>query len=152
MDDVQMIDLVSGMKAVLSSNFVLYLKTHSAHWNVRGMFFSELHKMFGDQYQDLREATDEIAEKIRMMDANVTLTPQDQLSMSVIDAAQPLQDASGYCRTLMNDHQRMISLLNKVFEIAEAENNQAVMDFLAARIDAHLKMRWFLKATTDSVA
>lgn len=152
MDDYDMIDLVGGMKAVLSSNFVLYLKTHSAHWNVRGMFFAQLHDMFGKQYEELWAATDEIAEKIRMMDAAVTLTPQDQLSMSVIDSAQNLQDASGYCRTLMNDHQRMIVLLNKVFEVAEAEKNQAVMDFLAARIDAHLKMRWFLKATIDNVS
>lgn len=152
MSELHMIDLVSGMKVALSSNFVLYLKTHAAHWNVRGMFFSELHKMFGKQYENLWEATDEIAEKIRMMDTNVTITPQDQIAMSVIDSNQEIQDAAGYCRTLMEDHERMILLLNKVFGLAEVEHNQAVMDYLASRIDAHAKMRWFLKATIENVS
>lgn len=145
-------NLVDGLRVLLASNFVLYLKTHAAHWNVKGMFFHELHKMFGEQYQDLWENVDEIAERIRQLDADVTLTPQDQMSLSVIEPAQNIQDATGYVRTLMNDHNRMIVLLNKVFKIAEADDNQAVMNYLADRLDAHSKMRWFLKATIDRVS
>ena len=142
-------NLVNGLKVLLASNFVLYLKTHSAHWNVKGMFFKELHELFGDQYQDLWNNVDTIAEKIRMLDADVTLTPDEQRSMSVVEPDQAIQDGVGYCKTLLNDHNRMIMLLNKVFVLAEAENNQAVMNYLAERMDAHAKHRWFLKATID---
>lgn len=141
--------LVDGLRVYLASNFVLYLKTHAAHWNVRGMFFFELHKMFGEQYQDMWNVVDEIAEKIRQLDADVTLTPQEQQMLSIIDADQAIMDGSGYCKVLLSDHNRMIMLLNKVFALAEAENNQAVMDFISARLDAHAKMRWFLKSTID---
>ena len=41
----------------------------------------------------------------------------------------------------------MIELLTNVFAIAEQSNNQAVMNYLADRLDAHAKMRWFIKAT-----
>jgi len=142
-------NLVDGLRVLLASNFVLYLKTHAAHWNVRGMFFLELHKMFEDQYNDLWENVDAIAEKIRELDALITLTPQEQMSLSIIDPEQTIRDGVGYIKVLLNDHNRMIVLLNKVFVLAQSENNQAVMNYLADRLDAHAKMRWFLKAMVD---
>jgi starvation-inducible DNA-binding protein len=142
-------NLVDGLRVLLASNFVLYLKTHAAHWNVRGMFFLELHKMFEDQYNDLWENVDTIAEKVRELDALITITPQEQMSLSIIDPEQTIRDGVGYIRVLLNDHNRMIILLNKVFALAQAENNQAVMNYLADRLDAHAKMRWFLKAMVD---
>jgi starvation-inducible DNA-binding protein len=140
-------NLTDALRVLLATNFVLYLKTHFIHWNVTGMFFPELHKMFEEQYNDLWLNTDTIAEKIRQLDCAVTLTPQDQITLSVVDPAQQLGHPKDYLRTLLNDHQRMLLLLNKVFAIAEQSNNQAVMNYLAERMDAHAKMRWFIKAT-----
>jgi len=144
-------NLVDGLRVLLASNFVLYLKTQAAHWNVRGMFFPELHKMFGDQYEDMWNNVDVIAEKIRQLDHDVTLTPQEQISLSIIDPSQQIHDGAGYVITLLNDHEKMLFLLNKIFAIAETCKNQAVMDYLAERMDQHSKMRWFLKATSERV-
>jgi starvation-inducible DNA-binding protein len=41
---------------------------------------------------------------------------------------------------------QVIELLNKTFQIAEQENQQGIMDFLAARIDAHGKHGWMLRS------
>lgn len=139
--------LIDGLRVLLASNFVLYLKIHAAHWNVKGMFFYELHKLFEKQYEDLWENTDTIAEKIRQLDSMVSLTPQDQVSLSMINPDQSVMDGKGYVLSFIQDHERMIFLLNKVFALAEAEGNQAIMNYLADRLDAHAKMRWFLKAS-----
>lgn len=141
--------LVDGLRVLLASNFVLYLKTHAAHWNVRGMFFYEIHKLFEKQYEDLWENVDTIAEKIRELDSFATITPTDQQRLSIIDSDQTPTEAKDYILTLLRDHERMILLLEKVFALAEAENNQAVMNYLADRLDAHAKMRWFLKASAN---
>lgn len=141
--------LIDGLRVLLASNFVLYLKTHAAHWNVTGMFFYELHKLFELQYQELWENVDTIAEKIRELDSTVTITPQEQQTLSIIDSNQAIMDGKNYVETLLQDHERMIFLLNKVFKLAEAENNQAVMNYIADRLDAHAKMRWFLKASAN---
>lgn len=141
--------LVDGLRILLASNFVLYLKTHSAHWNVRGMFFYEIHKLFEKQYEDLWENVDTIAEKIRELDSFATITPVEQQRLSIIDADQTPNEAKEYVLILLRDHERMIMLLNKVFALAEAENNQAVMNYIADRLDAHAKMRWFLKASAN---
>lgn len=142
-------NLIDGLRVLLASNFVLYLKIHAAHWNVKGMFFYELHKLFETQYQDLWENVDTIAEKIRELDAMVTITPSEQQSQSMIDPNQDILEGKEYVLTFIKDHERMIFLLNKVFTLAEAEGNQAIMNYLAERLDAHAKMRWFLKASAN---
>lgn len=145
-------NLVDGLKILLASNFTFYLKLHAAHWNVRGMFFLELHTLFENQYQNLWENTDIIAEKIRQLDCDVCLTAQDQITCSVIEHDQAVNSASGYLQIFLNDHNRMIMLLNKVFKLAEAEQNQAIMNYLADRLDQHAKMRWFIRASLDKIS
>ena len=46
---------------------VLTLKTRSAHWNVSGAGFFELHILFDSQYKQLNDISDEIAERARML-------------------------------------------------------------------------------------
>lgn len=147
-----MSQLTDILKIVLASNFVLYLKTHSAHWNVTGMFFYELHNLFEVQYKELYENVDVIAEKIRQLDCSVSLTPHDQLNLSLITPEQPVLSGKEYVRVLFNDHNRMIMLLNKAFSIAEECQDQAIMNYIADRLDSHAKMRWFLKSSLSKFA
>ena len=47
---------------------------------------------------------------------------------------------------LYANNQQLIDLLNQTFAVAESENQQGIMDFLAARIDAHGKHGWMLRS------
>jgi len=142
-------NLVEALSVYLNSNFVLYTKTHSYHWNVTGPVFMELHKMFEDQYVNLWDNVDTIAEKIRQLDTPIAITPQTQLTLSIIDPQVDLTTDFGYVARLCMDHNRMIVLLNQVFDVAEESDNQAVMNYIADRLDWHHKQRWFLKATLE---
>ena len=57
----------NGLSRMLADSFFLYLKTHNYHWNVTGPMFQTLHVMFMDQYTELWNALDEIAERIRSL-------------------------------------------------------------------------------------
>ena len=57
----------NGLARMLADSFCLYLKTHNYHWNVKGPMFQTLHVMFMDQYTELWNALDEIAERIRSL-------------------------------------------------------------------------------------
>ena len=59
-----------GLSKLLSDTFMLYLKTHNFHWNVRGPMFQTLHLMFETQYTELWTSIDIIAERIRSLDAD----------------------------------------------------------------------------------
>jgi len=38
--------IVQSLSRLLADTYVLYLKTHSFHWNVEGPMFQTLHQMF----------------------------------------------------------------------------------------------------------
>ncbi len=52
---------------MLADTYSLYLKTHNFHWNVEGPMFNTLHLMFMEQYTELWNALDAIAERIRSL-------------------------------------------------------------------------------------
>src|ERR1700742_4058129 len=56
-----------ALSQVLADTYVLYLKTHAYHWNVTGPLFASLHTMFDTQYNELHDAADTIAERIRAL-------------------------------------------------------------------------------------
>src|SRR3954468_5990595 len=59
--------IADGLSRVLADTYTLYLKTHNFHWNVTGPMFQTLHVLFETQYNELWQATDEIAERIRAL-------------------------------------------------------------------------------------
>jgi len=146
------VNLVQALTVYLNSNFVLYTKTHSYHWNVSGPLFFELHTLFEQQYNNLWENVDTIAEKIRQLDEPVAITPKTQQIYSIIDPHVEIMEELDYVYRLYMDQNRMIGLLNRVFDIAESVDDQAVMNYIAERLDYHKKQRWFLKATLDRVS
>ena len=73
-------EIAAGLSRLLADTYVLYGKTHGFHWNVTGPMFNTLHLMFMDQYTELWNSLDEIAERIRALGV---VTPT---------AARPLPD------------------------------------------------------------
>src|SRR4026208_801543 len=59
--------IARGLSRVLADTYSLYLKTHNFHWNVEGPMFNTLHLMFMDQYTELCNALDAVAERIRSL-------------------------------------------------------------------------------------
>jgi starvation-inducible DNA-binding protein len=64
--------LTDSLYQVLADSFALLSLTHLAHWNVEGPGFFALHTAFQTQYEELFIAIDEIAERIRALDAYAT--------------------------------------------------------------------------------
>ncbi len=59
--------IAAGLSQLLADTFTLYLTTHNFHWNVTGPMFNSLHTMFMEQYTELWNAVDPIAERIRSL-------------------------------------------------------------------------------------
>ena len=62
-------EVIEGLQTVLSDSYALMAQTHLAHWNVEGPNFFQLHTAFQTQYEELFGAIDEIAERVRALDA-----------------------------------------------------------------------------------
>src|SRR5690606_2191184 len=60
-------EVCKSLSRLLADSYLLYLKTQNYHWNVTGKLFQPLHVLFEEQYKDLAEAIDTIAERIRAL-------------------------------------------------------------------------------------
>ena len=61
----QRAEIVEILHTLLADEYVLYTKTRNYHWNVTGSNFSELHKFFETQYDELDIIIDDVAERVR---------------------------------------------------------------------------------------
>src|SRR5215212_8022262 len=61
--------VIDGLNLVLADSYALMALSHLAHWNVEGSDFFPLHKAFEEHYENLFAAVDEVAERVRALDA-----------------------------------------------------------------------------------
>ncbi len=45
--------IAEGLSTIMADTYLLLIKTHNYHWNVRGAMFNSLHLMTEAQYNDL---------------------------------------------------------------------------------------------------
>jgi starvation-inducible DNA-binding protein len=135
------------LNVALSNTVVLYFKTRNYHWNVTGMQFAPLHALFEQQYDQLEEAIDEIAERIRQI-GGVPFATLDEYKRAAVLDEQPgvLYPAVQMVRNLLDDHETVIRALRANADTADELGDMGTNDFLIGLMQAHEKMAWFLRA------
>lgn len=139
--------LHKALKVAFASEFSFYLKAHNFHWNVTGPFFSQLHDLFGKIYEEVYGSIDQFAEEIRSAGAFVPASYTRFSMLSEIDDQTSIPDDGDMVRILLEDSDKMVKILKFVFDIATAQGEEGLADFIAGRMDAHRKHSWMLKAT-----
>ena len=138
--------VVEALTGVLSDSFVLYYKTHSSHWNVEGAQFKSLHDLFMEQYTGLWNALDEIAERIRALDAYAPVSMKELMKSASLDESGQNRDAMQMVRDLADDNEHLASSLSRAISLADEANDQATADLLTARLGQHEKAAWMLRS------
>jgi starvation-inducible DNA-binding protein len=100
--------LIQQMRTILGSNFGLYFKSHSFHWNIEGADFVQYHKFLGKLYEQVFNNTDLIAEKIRMLGSYAPTSLSRMLELSDIEESQSIPEAINMFRELEKDNERFI--------------------------------------------
>lgn len=138
--------LVQGLEQVLAETYALYLKTQNYHWNVTGMHFHSLHAFFEEQYKALASAVDEIAERIRTLDAPAPGSFKEFQQLSTL--SEPIQDGNdkSMLEDLLNSHKTLSTTLQSTWEVADSSGDEVTADFLVDRLSEHRQFSWMLKA------
>ena len=139
-------EVVEALSKLLASTYTLYIKTHNYHWNVTGPMFSTLHILFEAHYTELASAVDEIAERIRALDAFApgSCTAFSKLSAVKEENAHPT--ALEMIKNLASDQKAVDSVARSVIEAADAAGDQASVDLATRRQEVHEKNAWMLRS------
>lgn len=137
---------IKALEQILADSYALYFKTQNYHWNVEGAEFRSLHLLFEGQYEDLAESLDELAERIRTLDAKVPAL-SNLIKLTSIDEPNPNAKANEMLKNLEKDQKIIIDTLYKGLKIAQAEGDEGTADIIIGRIKVHEKNRWMLKSS-----
>lgn len=144
--------VIDILNARLSDTVTLYVKTRKYHWNVRGIEFAQLHEFFEEQYDQLEEAMDEIAERVRQVGGIALGTMEEFLQTTALKEQPGVNpEAEEMIRDLLHDHETVIKQLRQdVDATADEHHDMGTSDFLTGLMETHEKMAWMLRSHLES--
>ena len=140
--------LIAQLRTILGTNFALYFKAHSYHWNVEGPDFPEYHGFLGDFYNAVFDQTDDIAEHLRRLDTYAPVSLSRMMELSDIEEDVNIPAPIGMFSNLRRDNDRYIIHLRAGIAAADAAGEPAVSNFLQDILGKHQKHAWMLRSIT----
>jgi starvation-inducible DNA-binding protein len=130
----------------------MYFKIHSYHWNVEGIEFSQYHDFYANLYQDIYNSIDPVAENIRKLGEYTPISISELHNFKTIEENTDRVDLiKDQLATLIVDNDKVIESLNKVFDLATAQKEQGLANFVADRLDTHKKHGWMIRASAKKI-
>lgn len=144
--------LADLLNVALANTYVLYAKVQGFHWNVTGPMFFSVHKMTEEQYEDLAQSIDEVAERIRAIGFKAPTTLARFLKDAEIDEEPSNPDAAAMVEMLAADHAAVAKSLRDAVQEAEKLDDVFTADLLTSRIGKHEQYAWMLRASVQKTA
>jgi starvation-inducible DNA-binding protein len=144
--------IADALSRMLADSYILYLKTHNFHWNVTGPMFQTLHVMFMQQYTELWNALDLIAERIRALGYPAPGSYKRYVELSTIEEEDGVPAAHDMIRQLVAGQEAVTRTARAAFKVADGADDQPTADLLTQRMEIHEKNAWMLRSLLEDGA
>ena len=136
------------LNVVLADEFVLYTKTRNYHWNVTGDQFSELHRLFNEQYDELNQIVDDVAERVRTVNGVAAGSMAEFLELARLkESPSGSLTAPHMIGNLLSDYEKLIDFLRDDLTIClEKYHDVGTNNFLTDLLERHEKTAWMLRS------
>ena len=116
------------------------------HWNVKGMAFAPLHELFQTIYEDHFTAQDDLAERIRSLDAHAEGTLAGMITRSKVKEHDGHATDKEMITAMLDAQETLASTLAGTGALAAEHGDTLTEDLCIARGQEHEKFAWFLRA------
>lgn len=138
--------LTAECSKILADTQILYMMTRHCHWNLVDPRFISLHKFFEEQYEQLAEGVDVIAEHIRQLGRPAPASMKEYLRLTSLKEINQELSGDDMIEVLAEGHEALIHSIRKAIKKADTLNDIATSDMLTDRIREHLKQAWMLRS------
>jgi riboflavin synthase len=139
-------EIADKLAIFTADTFVLYVKTLNFHWNMKGAQFFMFHKLLEEQYKNMAEAIDDLAERIRMLGAHAPASMKQFLKLATLEESHAKLSQEEMIKELVHDHESLEASCQKLIEYVDECLDQGSSDLLAERIRFHAKHGWLLRS------
>ncbi len=145
----QRLAIAAHLSRLLADTYVLYLKTHNFHWNVKGPRFRELHLMWEEQYTAMWTDIDIIAERIRALGEPAPATYKRFMELASIEETEGVPTANEMLQLLLDGHEAVVRTVRSGLQAASEANDEVTVGLLAQRLEFHEKTAWMLRTSRE---
>lgn len=140
-------EVAKAFSRMVAETYLLLVKTHGFHWNVRGPLFKPLHDLFEQQYRELFEAADVLAERVRALGFFAPGSTADFAELAETREQRDIPDAEAMVRELAADHERLAAAFREIAQLCERVGDLASQDIANERVQVHDKAAWMLRSS-----
>lgn len=135
------------LNILLADEYVLYTKTLKFHWNVKGKWFGPLHKLFNDQYQQLLDIVDTIAERVRMLGFGAAASLKEFSDLATLSEEPMIVKTDvEMIKLLLQGHEHVIREIRDFIEKIRETNDSGLENILQDIMAKHEKNAWMLRS------
>jgi starvation-inducible DNA-binding protein len=140
-------EIAALLHALLADEYILYTKTRKAHWNVSGPHFVPYHQFFEEQYDQLAERIDEVAERSLKLGIKVPATLAEFSKLTrLAEAPGESPSPTELVKGLLHDHETLIRQLRTDLKTAAELGDDGTADFFTGLMEQHEKQAWMLRS------
>jgi len=142
--------VADALGVVLADTYMLFIKTQGVHWNVTGPTFMGVHTLTEEQYENMYQAIDGLAERIRALGHKAPASYTKYGELSSIRDKDEVQTVQQMLDMLIADHETAVLNMRAATEWCEEKNDYVTADMLTARMSWHEQAVWMLKSMASN--
>lgn len=138
--------IADALNQCVAETAVTTMLAQNFHWNVTGMAFGPLHDLFQKIYEDHFVAQDDLAERVKALNAHAEGTLAGMLKRSKIDEHDGHAKAEEMIKVMLAAQETLAATLAGAGELAASHGDTLTEDMCIARGQTHEKFAWFLRS------
>lgn len=144
-------EVAEVLKTALADTFSLMVATQGVHWNVQGPLFYSIHKLTEEQYQEMFDAVDDLAERIRALGFPAPVSVSSLIEGATVPegtfAREDGEVLENQIELLIEANEQIAQTLRSAVEKVDELRDIRTSDMLADRIGVHEQNAWMLRST-----
>ena len=139
-------EIVEALNQSVAETVVTTMLAQNFHWNVTGMAFGPLHKLFQEIYEDHFEAQDDLAERIKAIGGHANGKLSDMVAASKVAEHGGQASAEDMVAALADAQRTIAATLTGAAAVANGHGDLLTEDLSISRGQKHEKFAWLLSA------
>ena len=140
--------IIAMLRQYLGNTIVYKSAAHGYHWNVEGPLFTQYHAFFKEIYEDVEDTIDTIGEWLRKFDVVAPYTLEE---FTMFNNMPNMKTESNspilMSKMLLDANNKLIADIKIMLTMANEQNEQGLLNFLADRQERHEFYGWWLKSS-----
>ena len=139
-------EIVDALNQSVAETVVTTMLAQNFHWNVTGMAFAPLHALFQDIYEDHFIGQDDLAERIKALNAHADGTLAGMLKRSKVDEHSGHASDKEMIKVMCAAQETLADTLAGCAQTAANHGDTLTEDLCISRGHKHEKFAWFLRS------